>query len=281
MKFFADNLALFELNSNMEVRVEMIEEIYPVVIIENLYEDPDKMYDFVDRLPIPIADIEGKKHYGNRFTIDNFIANEKFLTNLSMILLHKLDMFDLIPIEHLKDVTNNNQFCLNTIHQDKKYGVTGDQRKESYIPHSDFNAITSIIYLTKDDIKTNGTGIYKHKKSQSVGYPQDDFQMDYLCDKEGLSKQDMKTKLGVLELNPTPLKYNECMLESNDEWELLWRSEGKFNSMVSYMGGLFHSALFDINELEDKKRLSQVVFWQFFGQHRHYPDKLKNLNRNL
>ena len=278
MKYFADNQSLFELSSNMEISVEMIEEKYPIAIIDNLYKDPDKMYDFVDRLPIPVADIEGKKHYGNRFTIDNFIANENYLTSLAMILLHKLEMVDMIPQEGFQDVTNNNQFCLNTIHQDKKYGVTGDKRKESYIPHADFNAITSIIYLTKDDVKTNGTGIYRHIKSDCIGFPQDDFQMDYLCNRDGISKQDMKTKLEVLEANPSPLKYNECMLESNDEWELLWKADGKFNQMVSYMGGLFHSALFDINELTDKKRLSQVIFWQFFPQARHYPDKLKNLN---
>ena len=70
-------------------------------------------------------------------------------------------------------------------------------------------------------------------------------------------------KKEVLENAPVELKYDECIFANNDEWELLWESTGKYNQMVSYMGGMFHSALFDIKELIDIKRLSQVIFWNF------------------
>tara|TARA_B100000809_G_C15125770_1_gene526170 strand:- start:627 stop:1544 length:918 start_codon:yes stop_codon:yes gene_type:complete len=274
---FYDNESMFELGSKMKVRVEMIGGDdphgggfrggkYPVVIIDDVYKDPDRISDFVNTLPVPLANCNYEKYYGNRITIDNFIGNENFLNTLAMLLLHKLEMTDMITYD---TATNNNQFCVNIIHNDKEHGVTGTQRKESYIPHSDPSLITSILYLNKDDeLETNGTGIYRHIKSDLVGYPQDDLQSDWItdCEKKGgapIDNSTMRMKKEVLENAPVELKYDECVFANNDEWELLWESTGKYNQMVSYMGGMFHSALFDIKELIDIKRLSQVIFWNF------------------
>lgn len=282
---FIDNEEMFTLNPDMTVYIEKIggddphgggfrDGCYPVVVMEDVYKYPDRIRKFADSLPIPHSNCNYDKYYGHRITIDNFIANKDFLNTVSMLLVHKLEMFDMIT---WSDATNNNQFCLNVIHNDEECSVSEEDRKQSYVPHSDPSVISSIIYLNRDDeLETTGTGLYRHIKSDLVGFPQSAFHEDWIADMEmkgsiPIEAQNFCIKKEVLSMNPTNPIYDECILANNDEWQLLHKFEGKYNSMVSYMGGMFHSALYDVKEVTNVKRLTQAIFWDFIPELKENP----------
>ncbi len=120
---FYDNKTMFEYNPNMLIRVDMINDLYPVVIIDDIYKHPDEVRDFALSLPIPTHYAELSAYVGNRIEISNFIANKTFLDTISMILLQKLDLSHLI-LEEINKENQNNNFCMNVMHSDIKDFIT-------------------------------------------------------------------------------------------------------------------------------------------------------------
>lgn len=256
---------MFEYNPNMLIRVDMINDLYPVVIIDDVYKHPDEVRDFALSLPIPTQYVEPNAYVGNRIEISNFIANKTFLDTISMILLQKLDLSHLIH-DGLNKENQNSNFTLNVMHSDIKNIVN---EHSSFIPHSDTSAILSVIYLNKNNHDTMGTGIYQHKETGICAYPNDEEQLTWICKIENISRREYKQKMKRYEAyRSTNPPCESFILKDNEDWKLLYKSEGTYNQMVSYEGGMLHAPLFDFDLVGDDsfKRINQVIFWDAIGK---------------
>ena len=262
---FYNNKTMFEYNPNMLIRVDMINDLYPVVIIDDVYKHPDEVRDFALSLPIPTQYVEPNAYVGNRIEISNFIANKTFLDTISMILLQKLDLSHLIH-DGLNKENQNSNFTLNVMHSDIKNIIN---EHSSFIPHSDTSAILSVIYLNKNNHDTMGTGIYQHKETGICAYPNDEEQLTWICKIENISRREYKQKMKRYEAyRSTNPPCENFILKDNEDWKLLYKSEGTYNQMVSYEGGMLHAPLFDFDLVGDDsfKRINQVIFWDAIGK---------------
>jgi len=259
-----DNKTMFEYNPNATIHVVMISDLYPIVIIDDVYKHPDEVRDFALSLPIPTHYVETNAFVGSRLEISNFIANKTFLDTISLIVMQKLDLSHLI-----KDVLNienqNSNFCMNVMHPEFKMN-----EHSSFLPHSDTSVMASIIYLNKNNHDTMGTGFYQHKETGICVYPNNEIQLNWVCKKENISPNDYKLKVKRYEdwrkSNPS---CKNSILEDDKNYNVLYKTEGKFNQMISYMGGMLHGPLHsDLGLMKDKnfKRINQMIFWDSIGK---------------
>ena len=123
------------------------------------------------------------------------------------------------------------------------------------IPHIDPAMVAFSLFLNDDKHNQGGTGFYKHKKSDV------DYQVAYFD--ENFKKTETYWKIHETYRKAKKHDY-ETILDSRniqeDDWELQYIVEAKFNRFIMHPGYIFHSAYVEKEWYQDEKRLSLAGF---------------------
>ena len=247
-----DNNEMFRLNLNMKIDTTLIEGKYPVVIIDNFYKNPDIVRDFILQSPLP--EFPTYKEFGyHRYQRSDLLNIEKIVDQLKGMLLLKMGISNYID---LKNLNMNSQFMCNIF---SDFDVKSCER----YPHSDGSILSSVIYLNKPPDDNLGSAICRHKLSDICVYPRHPLHVDWITDIEGLEPSTYLDKVS---------KYEEYMKKTPpikdvstdiDNWEIIYQSQGKYNSMVTYFGGMLHYPVLKSDKPSNiTDRISQVFFWE-------------------
>jgi hypothetical protein len=181
--------------------------LYPrfVIIKDNFYNDPQQVY----KTALQASYYEPEHVTGYRSTSVYHETGVK--TKLEKILGIKITRWDIDPLEE------NGVFY---------QGLSKGKKKEVPGVHSDepFNDITIVVYLTPGLPFDCGTSLWMHKQT-------------------GLTDPATAHDARRLKMNFTELK-NKLEYESKDrtKWIEIDRAGYRFNRMVAYPSGVFHSA---------------------------------------
>jgi len=280
LKFF-DPEEVFELNPDMKVQLLNVEDNYPVVLIDDVYKNPDMVREVALSTPVPL-----KSHFSaRRGQLYNFFYNWDTCKTLSKVLIEGLKLDTCLPDKDV--VLDNGKLFAFNVFEPKDF----PSPPETYIaPHSDTSIIASVLYLNKDDEAPIGTGIYQHIPSGLILYPQHDMHFEWICQQYNISPTDYIDKIvsydktsshGLQPINSLNLdkKIDEVIyhgsrdvrgestytVKGNSEWKLLYESPGTYNQLCSYVGGTFHSPLINNTQFcsANYNRINQVFFWDY------------------
>jgi len=247
-----DNNEMFRLNLDMEIHTTLIEGKYPVVIIDNFYENPDIVRDFILQSPLP--EFPTYKEFGyHRYQRSDLLNIEGIVDQLKGVLLLKLGISNYID---LKNLNVHNQFMCNIF---SNFDVESPERN----PHSDRSILSSVIYLNKPPDDNLGSAICRHKLSDICVYPRHPLHVDWITDIEGLEPNTYLNKVSKYEEYMKKVPPIKDVSTDIDNWEIIYQSQGKYNSMVTYFGGMLHYPVLKSdkpNNITD--RISQVFFWE-------------------
>jgi len=274
LKFF-DPEEVFELNPNMKVQIFNVVDNYPVVLINDLYKNPDMVREVALNTPVP------KKTYfsARRGQLYNFFDNWETCKTLSKILIEGLKLDTILYEKDIKVLDNGKLFAFNVFEPENF-----PSPPESYVPpHSDTSIIASVLFLNKDDETPIGTGIYQHIPSGLILYPQHDIHFEWICQQWNMSPEDYIDEIVKYDKSASVHQNSEpddnaiyhgsrkvrgestYTVKGNNEWKLLYQSPGTFNQLCSYVAGTFHSPLINNPEfsLANYNRINQVLFWDY------------------
>jgi len=236
----------------MEIHTTLIEGKYPVVIIDNFYENPDIVRDFILQSPLP--EFPTYKEFGyHRYQRSDLLNIEGIVDQLKGVLLLKLGISNYIDLENLNV---HNQFMCNIF---SNFDVESPERN----PHSDRSILSSVIYLNKPPDDNLGSVICRHKLSDICVYPRHPLHVDWITDIEGLEPNTYLNKVSKYEEYMKKVPPIKDVSTDIDNWEIIYQSQGKYNSMVTYFGGMLHYPVLKSdkpNNITD--RISQVFFWE-------------------
>jgi len=226
-----DDLELFKLNTDYldKVKVKLIgESKTPLYIIDNFYQNPLQIRDFIYTLPFI------KKRFN-----DNFpgLRMEMYLNILFEFydLLGKLFKDYHVPLNITRTHQPSNSFNLMYSNVEKD--------KSQTIPHVDLGNYAGVVYFNGEDECKGGTSFYKHKSSN----------------KEVI--EDKKEIVNIIETIDYTKFPNKWITDSNDDWELLHLVPMKFNRAIFYPSSIFHSAYIKENDFTENYRTTQSIFF--------------------
>jgi hypothetical protein len=263
---FYDTEEVFKLNPDMKVQVLSISNKYPIVLIDDVYKNPDMVREIALNTPIPLETYFS----ATRGQLYNFFGNWHTAQTLSNLLIKELQIstcFDEnVPDDIVLD--NNKLFAFNVMNP-KDFPCPPDK----YVPpHSDGCMIASVIYLNKDPETPIGTGVYQHIPSGLIIYPQHDIHFEWICQQDNIEPKEYMLKLDEYEKTVTPHTGNAeargdstYTVKGNSEWKLLYESPGTYNQLCAYVAGAFHSPLVHNPTFNSKNfcRINQVIFWDW------------------
>lgn len=264
---YYDTQKIFELNPRINIFEIMIEDTYPVVIMEDVYAHPDLVKEVCINTPVAESSLHKCIHlYNNpsrKATLDGFIDDDNYFRTLSSVLTQKLKM----NIGGL-EIGNENTFEFNVWDSDV---INESNINGSTEPHTDNSLFTSMLYLNDEKDGQIGTGLYRHISSGVCFFPDHPEHLNWICEIEQKSEAEYVNILqenNIKELANKKTAFEDYVLEGNDEWELLYQSSGKYNSMLTFVPGMFHAPMMDYNILEKNNfnRITQVIFWDIMEQ---------------
>lgn len=258
---YYDTDTIFKLNPDMDITVKYLQGKYPVLIINNVYCNPDMVRDLCLNTPVPYTSRMVETAYpGRRGELSNFIDSDIFFKTLSDIIVDKLG----IKKHFNKDIIlrNNGEFLFNVFDSDEN---TSNEHRYT-LPHSDASMVASVIYLNKDDEEPVGTSIYRNIKHDIIIKPSHDYHLHWVCDIDNVSHNDYMNKVIDFQ-NETHVCTDNHVLDGNCDYEKLIETTGEYNQMIAYIGGMLHSPMIDYNHFKNKnyKRINQVIFWDYYG----------------
>lgn len=257
---YVDNESMFELNPNRKVRVQIIEDNLEVVIIEDLYIDPDKIINYLSQVPLPDKYIDPSPYPDYRLDIQYFIPmsfydgiSQDITSNTALHRKHSKTGTWQHPNRALVvnwfDSEHRGQ---NWINRDSERRVEGS----TYRPHADPQIISGIAYLTPGG--TSGTGFFRHKKSGLLFNSYSPDQEGYYLSRKGNHKAelDYQHRAYLQHINQRGREPELYTTGSDHEWEMIARVDGLYNSAVLFPSSVFHSALIEPNQ---ENRLIQLI----------------------
>jgi len=273
---FFDSEKIFELNPDMKVRIFNITDNHPVVLIDDVYKNPDMVREVALNTPVPLNTFFSAR----RGQLYNFFDNRTGAETLSKILIEGLKLDTCLPEGMILD--NGKLFAFN-VFEPKDFPYPP---KKYVPPHSDGSIIASYVYLNKDDETPIGTGLYQHIPSGLIVYPQHDVHYEWVCQQDNVSPEEYIEK--IVKYNKTsssenknsdgtPPHYsrgeNSYTGEDTGEWKLLYESSGTYNQLFSHVAGTFHSPL--IKNIQfgsaNYNRINQVIFWESMDMPQNSP----------
>ena len=254
---FYDTQKLFELNPDMKIKTIMLEDTFPIVIIDNFYKNPDPIRDLCFNTPISLT----TQHFDTGFTgrrgnLMFFNDNKTYYKDITKIILDGLKLKSFIQTE----LANDREFLFNVY--DENENTTNASRV--CLPHSDTGIAAGICYLNKEEEgELMGTGFYKHKESGISGIPNSELQLDWYCTQNGYDQKwyyEHVNKWRPVIWNPED--FTSSVVKGNKDWEMIGQSTGSYNQQIFYVGVMLHSALIDYDKLKKSsyKRLNQMLF---------------------
>ncbi len=218
---------IFKLNkfSNLKIhRREIKNTNIPVIVVDNLYVNPEEVRNFSSTLPYTKSKYVLSNSPGKRVKLDLDIRHLQDFT------------YELIGKEKTNQLTSFVIF--NRIRSDEILS------ESQTIPHTDTIPGLShamVIYLNKDEECKGGTAFYRHKKT-GIEFVKgiDDFTKVFESEKSS---------------------YDNFITDSNDDWELLELIEMKFNRMVMYPPNIYHSGYISRKDFIDYDRITQLGFF--------------------
>jgi len=226
-----------EINENLKLQVLTVgeEAKHTIIVIDDFLKNPESLLSIIETHPIEF--VPGK--WGHP-------------TQLKLPLIRKMfDHFarEYYGITHVDDLEEKMRLQFNIVNGGMPCNYT------TIIPHIDPAFVAFSLFLNDDAHNQGGTGFYRHKKSgidYQVGYFDNDFK-----------KTENYWK--IYETYRKAKKHDyETILDSRniqeEDWELQYVVDAKFNRFVMHPGYIFHSAYIEKEWYQDEKRLSLAGF---------------------
>lgn len=246
-----DSNKIFELNDSLNIEVKHIEG-FPVVEIKDFYKHPEMIRDLALDTPVSLTNVGSTNAYpGRRGVLHEFNDNMDFKSTIFRILHDKMG---LDVMQH--DIHDRRDFAFNIFSKEIDSTNTG----RTYKPHMDENTVSALVYLNNES--QGGTAIYKHKESGILFCPKDEKQVEWFARNQCSDFLEAENKVTKLKYGINKLKLTEpetFILDGNEEFELMYKSSGDFNTFVAFFGGMYHSPYVNYQNL-DEPRVSQVMF---------------------
>lgn len=262
---FYDHKKTFELNDAMDISYTDKGNGVRFVEVRNFYKNPQLVRNLALSIPTNTDYSTFKSAYtGYRAAISDALNNEHFelLTKLSK------EELDLHPNTELL-MTSNREAMFNL------YNSTENKTNllRSWLPHSDPNPVTGLVYL--DDYDSTGTGLYKHKESGlHVDIKiEDHFYMASRSLDYGEEEYVKKMENYIEWAKSSGASYKDQQIGYGDEnFELIHYIESEFNKLVLFTPCLLHSPIVDYKNLKDNVRVNQVLFLEHVQRDLQYAD---------
>jgi hypothetical protein len=219
------------INKNAKPRVEFIADKIPMIVIDDFYQDPDE---------VRTAALEGQF----KDTAAGYPGRHERLDPGSNLDVARV-------VNHVRQVVEKGSGLSvdsQAITTDFSILTTPKEKilKMQSHPHTDNVALAGLVYLNKK--KFGGTCFYRNKLLDSC----------ILLD-ENTEQYNKLTE----DYNKNFKDVEGYVSGSYDSWELIYRTEGKYNQFVMYPGNVFHSV--DVVENPDPSqpklaRLTQRFF---------------------
>jgi hypothetical protein len=126
--------------------------------------------------------------------------------------------------------------------------------------HTDPSVITAIVYLNKNPNINSGTSIYKLK--DHILFPKTTEFTQYKLD----------AYRGIIDINDAKVK--EKQLENNSQFEEVVKVHNEYNRILSYYGGLQHSAQDYFGNEDEEPRLTLIMFFHNLRVNRSPVDRV-------
>ena len=256
---YVDVVKAFEPNPDMEVEGFITKNGMPLVQIKNFYKNPDMVRDILINTPVSSTSAFGGGGFaGRRGHMHNFIDSPQFYPILNAKLSEFLSVDWLTKPGSL--LHGNGEFLFNVFDSDENLSNSN----AFTLPHSDPGLIASILYLNKEDEEPIGTAVYQVKETGASCIPNTNEQYTWYQKWSGKSieeiDKEIQTYREIVESRDINAGY---ILDDNDEdFEIIFKSTGEYNSLVAYVGCTLHSPLMDYSLFKNKeyKRINQVIF---------------------
>lgn len=241
-----DTERLFEINVNCNVNVCHLPNNLVAVEFDNFYVRPDEIADYFKTLSVSEQQTINNVGYPDlRYEQKHFFNKKYFHVITDMLEQHMSGIISCTSNgEYLTSPENNivvNHMQANTL---------CDEVNNMYLPHVDPILITGIIPFTKT---LEGTSLFRHRHTNCV-YFVDEGPTDKMCKKYYYKilknsrdqhhhemTQFKNMNMGTINSNGENVK-NEPILTSNDDFEILHTSSGKYNSAFFFAGSVLHSS---------------------------------------
>jgi len=256
-----DTREVLEINDNYEIEEVEIDSQNKIIVIDNFYSNPDLIREIAFN---GTATRKASLGYpGYRFDVEIGNSNETYVYNKSRQDLLK-------KVWGINTKFEDDKLLFNIV---KNYNTWPNINGEYYPelqPHHDHGRYNSLVYLNKDNEWNgkNGTGIYRHKQTGLVAFPEDEKERFNIVNEVNKTQDayglDILTFKEVLWLNEyrLPTGPKEWLTDSNNVWELEYLIEMKYNRMAIYSGALFHSAYLNKTDFKDGIRVTQPGFME-------------------
>ena len=222
---------IFEISNltDMEINIEKVgNSKIPIIYIDNYYKNPEKVIDFSLTLPYTNDTSVIHNYPGLRSTIKlnsfNVMSVLKYLFKF-----YNIDM----KIENIE----KSLYHFNLMKSDKELN-----KLQTY-PHIDgIGGFAGIVYLNKPEECNGGTAFYRYKKTKT-------------------EKPETMMQFNKI-LNSINTTYKNYIIDSNEDWDIIFKLSMKFNRVVFYPNDVFHSAYIKRNDYLKYYRHTQTYFFR-------------------
>lgn len=255
---YVDVVKAFEPNPDMEVEYFMTKNDIPLVQIKNFYKNPDMVRDILIHTPVSSTSAFGGGGFaGRRGHMHNFIDSPEFYPMLNRMLTPHFNTQWMTKKDQI--LHNNGEFLFNVFDSDENLS----NENAFTLPHSDPGLIASILYLNKDDEEPVGTAVYQVKKTKASCIPTNDEQFQWYHKYSGKSVEKINEEVQTYrDIVDSRKKNGKYILDEDEDFEIIFKSEGCYNSLIAYIGCTLHAPLMDYEFFKNKnyKRINQVIF---------------------
>lgn len=262
---FYDHRETFKLNDKMDISYTNKGNGVQFVEIRNFYKNPHLVRELALSIPTNTDYSMYKSAYtGYRNAISDALTAEYF----ELITKISAEKLDLHPNTELM-MTANREAMFNLYNNSEN--TTNSLR--NWLPHSDPNPVTGLVYL--DDFKSTGTGLYKYKESglHIDIKVEDHFYMASRHLNYGEEEYVGKMNQYLEWVKTEGEKYKDTQIGyGNSDFELIHYIESEFNKLVLFTPCILHSPVVDYKKLEDNVRVNQVMFLEHVKRDLEYAD---------
>jgi len=264
--FMSYRLRLSPLDEQVVTRINIGDNKYPLLIVDNFYQNPELLAQFVHK---QVFFNPNGKHI-------NALATVKANTHkiYQFIYQHYAKQWGVEQFNQLKARQNVLKF-----HRSLNSGSHLPIRRED--PHSDGKFfLAGLVYLTPDQYCKGGTGFYKFRQTGAEEKPpsKEWFRSRKVTPQvinklneynvyRAFEESTIDSYSEFLKLIPFKTQDNKYhLISSNDTWELTHLVPMKFNRLILYPAFIMHKAIYPEDGFDgtnQQRRLTQNFFFKY------------------